>query len=67
MNTISICSSIKKLLRSIDLFGIPTSLALGRSLKYKSKFSGFISFIVYIVILVILVIEMIRTINGFII
>jgi hypothetical protein len=41
------------------MFGIPNSLALGRSLYYKSKLSGFISTLAYIGILVVALMEII--------
>lgn len=42
----------------IDLFGIPNSLVLGRTIIYKSKFSGFVSLWVYIALMVMMIIEM---------
>ncbi len=48
---IKILNKIGRILRSIDLFGIPNSLVLGRSMIYRSKFSGFISLWIILTIL----------------
>jgi hypothetical protein len=52
-------------LKSIDIFGVPNSLLLGRKLVYRSKFSGFISIWIYLTMFIISGLEISKTLNRF--
>jgi len=50
-------------IRAIDMFGIPNSLVLGRSMIYRSKFSGLISFCIYLAMIAIILTEFLKLLD----
>lgn len=57
---------MSRIIRRADMFGIPNSLVLGRTLIYRSKFSGILSIFIYIILVVVLSVEIEKTLKKFV-